>query len=284
MFHCFFVTLLSIQVKFIMKKFVLYTGAILLSSILFASCVSSKKYNAAQASIEALNKYNRELKGDLQNTNDRLKLMEQAYEAAVGEISLKDSSLTNQSSQLASQQSELLRKQEELQRLQQLIDQQKQQTEKLRQKMAEALGGFNSDQLSVFTKNGKVYVSLSEKLLFPSGSAEVNKEGKEALGKIAEALEQSPDININIEGHTDTVPIKLRFQDNWALSVARSTAVLRILTQNYQMDPKRFTASGRSQYEPVADNDSSEGRALNRRTEIILAPNLSELMNIIEGK
>lgn len=267
-----------------MKKFVLYIGTIALSSILFASCVSSKKYNAAQASIEALNKYNRELKGDLQNTKDRLLLMEQAYEAAVGEISLKDSSLTDQSSQLASQQSELLRKQEELQRLQQLIDQQKQQTEKLRQKMAEALGSFNSDQLSVFTKNGKVYVSLSEKLLFPSGSAEVNKEGKEALGKIAEALEQSPDININIEGHTDTVPIKLRFQDNWALSVARSTAVLRILTQNYQMDPKRFTASGRSQYEPVADNDSAEGRALNRRTEIILAPNLSELMNIIEGK
>jgi chemotaxis protein MotB len=127
-----------------------------------------------------------------------------------------------------------------------------------------------------------VYVSMSEKLLFPSGSAVVNKEGKEALAQIATALNENTDININIEGHTDSIPIKIRFEDNWALSVARSTSILRILTSDYQVDPTRITASGRSQYEPIADNANPEGRAKNRRTEIILAPKLDLLMDLIQ--
>jgi len=109
----------------------------------------------------------------------------------------------------------------------------------------------------------------------------VNDEGKEALEKVAEALNQNRDINVNIEGHTDSIPIRIKFEDNWALSTARSTAIVRLLTNTYQLDPTRITASGRSQYEPVADNSVPEGRAKNRRTEIVLAPKLDQLMQLI---
>jgi chemotaxis protein MotB len=135
----------------------------------------------------------------------------------------------------------------------------------------------------VSIKNGKVYVSLSENLLFPSGSATVNPKGKEALGKLAEVLNVNPDITVDIEGHTDSVPIHGRYQDNWALSVARSTAIVRILTTDYQVDPIRVVASGHSQYDPVQPNATPEGRALNRRTEIILSPKLDELYKLLES-
>ena len=147
--------------------------------------------------------------------------------------------------------------------------------------MADALVGFNASELSVAVKNGKVYVSLQEELLFPSGSAVVNKKGKEALGKLADVLNSNPDINVEIEGHTDSIPIRGKYADNWALSVARSTAIVRILTDDYNVNPVRVTASGRSKYDPVDTNDSPEGRARNRRTEIILAPKLDELMKLI---
>ncbi|MBD0287830.1 MAG: OmpA family protein, partial [Flavisolibacter sp.] len=141
---------------------------------------------------------------------------------------------------------------------------------------------FKPEELSVFVKNGKVYVSLQESLLFPSGSAVVNPRGKEALGKLAQALNSNPDIGVLIEGHTDSIPIKGRYEDNWALSTARATAIVRILTSTYGVDPTRVTASGRSKYEPVDTNETPEGRARNRRTEIILAPKLDELMRLLE--
>lgn len=247
-----------------------------LMAILISSCVSNKKFNASQASLAAAQNRISELNNDLENTKSRLQLMEEANASAASQLDQQDQTIS-------ANQKELAEKQEKLAALQALIDRQSAQTESLRKKMAEALGNFTSDQLSVFTKNGKVYVSLSEKLLFPSGSAVVNNEGKEALQQVAQALNDNRDINVNIEGHTDSIPIRLKFEDNWALSVARSTAIVRLLTTTYEVDPVRITASGRSQYEPVADNATPEGRAKNRRTEIILAPKLDELMQLIEG-
>jgi chemotaxis protein MotB len=243
--------------------------------------VSNKKYREAQDSLYDLKQQNQGLNGDLNDVKSRLQLMEDANQAAAGRLSQQDSTLSERQAQLALQQQKLSSQQKRLSELQQLIDQQKQKTEQLRQKMADALGNFNSEDLSVFKKNGKVYVRMSEKLLFPSGSAVVNKDGKEALRKLALALNQNPDININIEGHTDTVPIKIKYPDNWALSTARATAIVRILINDYHVNPERLTASGRSQYDPVADNMTAEGRAKNRRTEIILAPKLDELMQLI---
>lgn len=247
-----------------------------IASLLMGSCVSNKKFKASQADLAGARRQISELNSDLEQTRNRLRLMEEANASAADQLDEKDKRITENQQALAEQQ-------EKLRQLQELIDRQKTQTEALRQRMADALGGFSSDQLSVFTKNGKVYVSLSEKLLFPSGSAVVNKEGKDALEQVARALSENSGINVNIEGHTDSIPIRLKFEDNWALSVARSTAIVRLLTATYGLDPARITASGRSQYEPIADNGSPEGRARNRRTEIILAPRLDELMQLIEG-
>ncbi len=108
------------------------------------------------------------------------------------------------------------------------------------------LSGFNSNELTVSQKNGKVYVSLQESLLFPSGSAVVNPKGKQALATLAQVLNVNPDISVNIEGHTDSIPIRGRYEDNWALSAARATSIVRVLVNDYQVDPVRVIASGHS--------------------------------------
>jgi chemotaxis protein MotB len=179
-------------------------------------------------------------------------------------------------------QKQLEAEQKRLWDLRRLLNQQKEAVENIRKKMAEALVGFNSNELQVFVKNGRVYVSLQENLLFPSGSAVVNPKGKQALGTLAQVLNANPDINIVVEGHTDSIPIRGKYEDNWALSVARATAIVRLLTDTYHVDPIRVTASGRSKFEPVDDNTTAEGRQHNRRTEIILAPKLDELMMLLQ--
>ena len=149
--------------------------------------------------------------------------------------------------------------------------------------MRNALLGFNSDELSVEIKNGKVYVSMSDKLLFKSGSSTVEDKGKEALKLLADVLNKNTDIDILVEGHTDNVPIKTAvYKDNWDLSVARATSIVRILTLDHKIAPTRLTASGKGEYFPRADNDTAEGRAKNRRTEIILSPKLEEIMQLLK--
>ncbi|HSH64237.1 MAG TPA: OmpA family protein [Bacteroidia bacterium] len=146
----------------------------------------------------------------------------------------------------------------------------------------DALLGFNPDELTVTMHDGKVYVSMSDKLLFKSGSADVESKGKTALEKLANVLNKNPDVAIAVEGHTDNVPIKTsQYADNWDLSAARATNVVRLLTTSYKMDPRRLTASGRGEFFPVADNSTPEGKAKNRRTEIVLSPKLDELMKVI---
>jgi len=179
-------------------------------------------------------------------------------------------------------QKQLEAEQKRLWDLRKLLDQQRQAVENLRKKMSDALTGFNSNELQVFTKNGKVYVSLQENLLFPSGSAVVNAKGKQALATLAQVLNVNPDINVVVEGHTDSIPIHGKYEDNWALSVARATSIVRLLTDTYHVDPTRVTASGRSKFEPVESNETAEGRQRNRRTEIILAPKLDELMQLLQ--
>jgi chemotaxis protein MotB len=154
----------------------------------------------------------------------------------------------------------------------------------LRNTVSDALLGFENEGLSVNIRNGKVYVSLEENLLFPSGSTVVNARGREALKKLGQVLERNPDINITIEGHTDNVPYKSKgeIKDNWDLSVMRATAIIRILLENQGIDPKRLTAAGKGEFSPLATNKTAEGRAKNRRTEIILTPKLDELFKILE--
>jgi len=254
--------------------------------IMSPSCVSKKKFKAAQSSISRLQQ-------DSSNFTRRIGALERNMDDLGRELSglgIERSSLKNRldsTSQVLDETSraaaaKYAEQQKRLETLQSLINRQKQTTEALRKKMADALAGFKSNELTVTNKNGKVYVSLQEQLLFPSGSAVVNPKGKEALGKLAEVLTVNPDININIEGHTDSIPIKGKYEDNWALSVSRATSIVRILTDNYKIDSKRIIASGHSQFDPVDNNGNPEGRARNRRTEIILTPKLDELYKLIE--
>jgi chemotaxis protein MotB len=168
--------------------------------------------------------------------------------------------------------------------LQKIIDEKDSQAEALKQKLSAALTGFENQGLTITKKNGKVYVSLEEKLLFPSGSTEVNSRGISALKKLAGVLEQNRDINITIEGHTDDVPVIAgsKYIDNWDLSTQRSTAIIRILLDGTTINPKRLTAAGRGEFYPIDSKKTSEARTKNRRTEIILEPNLDELFNLID--
>jgi chemotaxis protein MotB len=152
--------------------------------------------------------------------------------------------------------------------------------EEMRGRVSDALLGFSSSDLTVSEKNGRLYVSLSQELLFPSGSNTVNVKGRQALEKLAGVLKQNPDIDILVEGHTDTDGTAAQ---NWDLSVSRATAVVKILT-GFGVDPKKVTAAGRSFFFPVASNDTAQGKALNRRTEVILSPNLDELFELINRK
>jgi chemotaxis protein MotB len=156
-------------------------------------------------------------------------------------------------------------------------------TRRLNSILRNALLGFNSDELSVEVRNGKVYVSMSDKLLFKSGSSAVEVKGKEALKLLGEVLDKNTDIDILVEGHTDNVPIKTSvYKDNWDLSVARATSIVRILSLEYRIAPTRLTASGKGEYFPKAENTTAEGRAKNRRTEIILSPKLDEIMELLK--
>lgn len=154
----------------------------------------------------------------------------------------------------------------------------------LRNRIQNALLGFKESDLTVNIKNGKVYVSLAEQLLFASGSTEVDPKGVNALQQLAKAIKDQHDINILIEGHTDNVPISRKsqyMQDNWDLSVMRATAITRILVRA-GVSPRQITASGKGEYSPLAPNDTPANRQKNRRTEIIITPNLDELFKILE--
>jgi len=253
-----------------------------ISALLLSSCVSTKKYQSALDREQQLQADNSRLNSEIDKLNAQVTTLKNdaSHLAKQWEDAQKNAKDLAGMANMTQQQLEAERKR--LTEMRQLLNQQRQALENLRSKMAEALVGFNSSELSIFTKNGKVYVSLQENLLFPSGSAVVNPKGKEALAKLAQVLNGNPDISVLIEGHTDSVAIRNKYKDNWELSVERSTAIVRLLTDTYGVSPARVTASGRSKYEPVDTNETADGRQRNRRTEIILSPKLDELMKLLE--
>lgn len=193
--------------------------------------------------------------------------------------------LKEKSDELAKKEQLLADREKALKEMQQIISRQDSITNRLNDILRNALLGFNSDELSVEIKNGKVYVSMSDKLLFKSGSAAVESKGIEALKVLADVLNKNADIDILVEGHTDSIPIKTAlFKDNWDLSVIRATSIVRTLTDDYKVAATRVTASGKGDIFPRAENSTPEGRAKNRRTEIILSPKLDEIMNLLNSK
>jgi chemotaxis protein MotB len=154
----------------------------------------------------------------------------------------------------------------------------------LKNSVASALLGFTGEGLTVEQRDGKLYVSLENSLLFASGSWTVNDMGKQAINELAKVLAKQTDLQIMVEGHTDDVPYNGTgiIKDNWDLSVMRATAIVRVLSNNKGLDAKKITAAGKGPYSPLVENNSPENRAINRRTEIILSPNMDELMNLLD--
>lgn len=148
-----------------------------------------------------------------------------------------------------------------------------------------SLADVNDDDIKVEVRGGVVYVSIADRLLFRSGSTRINSSAKDIIGKIATVINDHKQIDVMVEGHTDNVPMNSEcIDDNWDLSVKRATAVVRELTETYYVDPARLTAAGRSEFAPKANNESSAGRALNRRTEIVIQPSLDEFFELMEGQ
>ena len=167
--------------------------------------------------------------------------------------------------------------------LEQIIAQKDAAVTQLKEAVKKALVGFENKGIQVEQRNGRVYVSMEAKLLFASGSTEVGSEGSKAVVQLAKALEDQKDLTILVEGHTDSDPMKSqRIKDNWDLSVMRATSVVRIMVDNSTLDPLILTAAGRGEFFPISDNDSPEGKAKNRRIEVILTPNLDKLFEILE--
>jgi chemotaxis protein MotB len=202
----------------------------------------------------------------------------------MSQAELYSAALKQKIDELNNKELQLAEREKALRELQSTIARQDSITRRLNDIVRNALLGFNADELSVEIRNGKVYVSMSDKLLFRSGSANVEAKGREALKVLADVLDKNLDIDVLVEGHTDNVPIRTaQFRDNWDLSVVRATSIVRILTEDHKISPLRVTASGKGEFMPRATNDTAEGRALNRRTEIILSPKLDELMKLLEG-
>lgn len=249
-------------------------------AISLSSCVSKKKLLASENRVHQLQDDSTNARQLLSNCNTTLQDLQEQKKA----LQNANANAANDLKELSAQSKLTIGKQaKRLKTLQDLIQTQKNVMTNLKQSIADALMNFKADELSVYLKDGKVYVSLQEKLLFKSGSAVVDPKGREALKNLAQVLNGTRDINVMIEGHTDTIPIKReKFEDNWSLSVSRATSIVRILTVDNGFDPHRIIASGRGEFLPVKTNTTLDGRAGNRRTEIILSPDLKEIFNLLD--
>ncbi|MEI6048518.1 MAG: OmpA family protein [Bacteroidota bacterium] len=242
----------------------------------------SAKYNELQNAQEEM------IKGNVTETQKLLKELQAAQENLQKKEDLLrqlGQTLDTKKASLDELTFELEKRNERLAELEKILDAQKKIVQDLKTKVSEALLGFENNGLTVTMKNGKVYISLDEKLLFKSASYDIDINGKNALKKLAGVLEKNPGIQITIEGHTDNVPYNPgsgQLKDNWDLSVKRATTVVRVLLDGSKIDARRLTASGRSQFLPVDDRNTPDARQKNRRTEIVLTPDLTELYQLID--
>ena len=275
-----------------MKKITLFT---FLTILLCTSCVTKKKFMLAELAATASKDSLQGLLTDCRNTGNQMSVQIKTLMRDTTKMgnsirqyqSMLNVNMTEQeklNALLNQKKNELNERERTINELQQMINAQNEKVRKLLSSVKDALLGFSSDELTVREKDGKVYVAMSDKLLFQSGSARLDKRGEEALGKLAEVLNKQTDIDVFIEGHTDNKPINtVQFKDNWDLSVIRATSVVRILIKNYNVNPLQIQPSGRGEYMPVDDNETAEGRSKNRRTEIIMAPKLDKLFQMLQS-
>lgn len=230
-------------------------------------------------------KETRRVLAQLQATQEELQIKEDALKELERKLNNRRKELDESMANFNKMKSALDERNARLEELEKILARKDSAVMALRRRVSDALFGFEGKGLSVKIQNGKVYVSLEEKLMFKSGSHVVDANGIAALKQLVPVLEQNKDINIMVEGHTDDVrfPARGELLDNWDLSVKRATSIVRILLTDSKIDPKRITASGRSEYLPIDAAKTAEARQKNRRTEIILTPKLDEILDLLEA-
>ncbi|HEU4859353.1 MAG TPA: OmpA family protein [Chitinophagaceae bacterium] len=286
---------------------------ILLSSLFFFSCVSSKKFKKSQADYSALQVKHTELQTTLNTCNDeKAELARQKTSLENDKAGLNDriADLNKQIdflkannttvlkqlqdlSVISSSQAENIKKSLDnigakdayIQDLQAAMARKDSLNLALVMNLKGAVGNMEDQDINIKVDKGVVYIDISDKLLFKSGKYELTSQAKTVLGKVAAVLKNQPDIEFMVEGHTDNVAYRSGvLLDNWDLSVKRATSVVRILQKDYGLDPKKMAASGRGEYNPVAENTSAENRSINRRTRIVILPQLDQFFQLLEPK
>lgn len=278
-----------------------------LSVIFLFSCVSSKKFKKSQADYATLQGQHTQLQSDLSNCNNEkadLQRQKSGLENDIANLNKQIDFLKQNNTQALKQledlsvitasQAESIKKSMEnigakdtyIQTLQQQMARKDSLNMALVMNLKGAIGNLDDQDINIKVDKGVVYIDISDKLLFKSGKYEVTDKAKTVLGKVATVLKNQPDIEFMVEGHTDNVAYRGGGQmlDNWDLSVKRATSVVRILQKEYGLDPAKMAAAGRGEYKPIADNESEEGKASNRRTRIVILPQLDQFFKLLEPK
>ena len=265
--------------------------------ILITSCISQKKYleledlqrntksllDTATIKLNSCNEEKETAVANLSSMQDQVRFLKSNNQDLINNLgnltTLSQKGAENLEKSLESMKEKDLR----IQNMQDAVTKKDSVTLALVTSLKGVLGNLSDDDIEINVEKGVVYVSISDKLLFNSGSYNVTQRAKEVLGKVAKVVNDKPEIEFMVEGHTDNVPIKIEgIEDNWDLSVKRATSVVRILQNDFDVKPERMTASGRSYYIPLYDNDSPSNRAKNRRTRIVVLPKLDQFYDLIE--
>lgn len=269
---------------------------LLLSGTFLVSCVSSKKYSELEALQKStndllntatlkLNTCDEEKATALANVaslENQLKFLKENNQDLINNLGNLTTLSQKGAENLEKSLESLKEKDTRIQNLRDAVTRKDSVTLALVTSLKGVLGNLADEDIEINVEKGVVYVSISDKLLFRSGSFAVNAAAKEVLGKVATVINDKPELEFMVEGHTDNVPIKVEGTvDNWDLSVRRATSIVRILQNDFGVSPERMTAAGRGEYIPVADNDSSAGRAKNRRTRIVVLPKLDQFYDLI---
>jgi chemotaxis protein MotB len=289
------------------RQLVLVTSA----PLLLFSCVSSKKFKTAKADYEKLEAKYTIAESDLAECTTEKATLARQKETLERELALMNSKVTDLNGQvdylksnnnqalkqleslsvISSQQAESIKKSMDnmgakdayIQTLQQQMAKKDSLNMTLVMNLKGAIGNLDDEDVNIKVDKGVVYIDISDKLLFKSGSYDVTDKAKSVLGKVAQVLKNQPDMEFMVEGHTDNVPFKgAALLDNWDLSVKRATTIVRLLQKDYGLEPSKMAAAGRAEYKPVADNGTKEGRAANRRTRIVILPELDQFFKLLE--
>ena len=274
--------------------------------LMLFSCVSSKKFKSLQSKYDSLNNSYGQLQHDLKNCNNKTASLTQDKsncDAQVAALQKQIAFLKENSTQalkqledmsvISSTQAQSIRqsldnlgaKDAYIQSLQSALAHKDSLNMALVSNLKGAIGDLNDQDINIKVDKGVVYIDISDKLLFASGKYAVAARAQQVLGKVAMVLKAQPNIEFMVEGHTDNVPYRHGdLLDNWDLSVKRATAVVRILQDKYGLEPAKIAAAGRSEYVPVASNDTPDGRALNRRTRIVILPQLDQFFKLLQHK